>query len=67
MKIVIKPIAKSVLIPVGLTPAASAADAEIHKIILGSGHKTTLIISNEEMDEILILKLIYLIMQQKLI
>ena len=47
VKIVIKPIAKSVLIPVGLTPAASAADAEIHKIILGSGHKTTLIISNE--------------------
>ena len=28
---VIKPLAKSVLIPLGLTAAASAADAEIHK------------------------------------
>ena len=28
---VIKPLAKSVLIPVGLTAAASAADAGIHK------------------------------------
>ena len=27
----IKPLAKSVLIPLGLTPAASAADAGIHK------------------------------------
>ena len=31
MKSVIKPLAKSVLIPLGLTAAASAADAEIHK------------------------------------
>ena len=31
----------------GLTAAASAADAEIHKKILGSG-TTTLIISNNE-------------------
>ena len=31
----IKPLAKSVLIPLGLTAAASAADAEIHKKILG--------------------------------
>ena len=31
MKIVIQPLAKSVLIPVGLTAAASAADAGIHK------------------------------------
>ena len=44
---VIKPLAKRVLIPLGLTAAASAADAEIHKKILGSGHNsTTLIISN---------------------
>ena len=28
---VIKPLAKSVIIPLGLTAAASAADAEIHK------------------------------------
>ena len=54
MKSVIKPLAISVLIPLGLTAAASAADARIHKKILGSGHKnTSLIISNDEMDEIL--------------
>ena len=53
MKSVIKPLAKSVLIPLGLTAAASAADAGIHKKILGSGNNTTLIISNDEMDDIL--------------
>ena len=55
MKSVIKPLAKSVLIPLGLTAAASAADAGIYKKILGSGHNnnTTLIISNDEMDDIL--------------
>ena len=49
MKSVIKPLAKSVLIPFGLTAAASAADAGIHKKILGSGHNnnTILIISND--------------------
>ena len=40
IKSVIKPLAKSVLIPLGLTAAASAADAGIDKKILGSGkHK----------------------------
>ena len=39
------------MIPLGLTAAASAADANIHKKILGSG-STTLIISNEEMNDI---------------
>ena len=54
MKSVIKPLAKSVLIPLGLIAAASAADAGIHKKILGSSHNnTTLIISNDEMDDIL--------------
>ena len=54
IKSVIKPLAKSVLIPLGLTAAASAADARIHKKILGSGHNnTTLIISNDKMDGIL--------------
>ena len=56
MKSVIKPLAKSVLVPLGLTAAASAADAGIHKKILGSGHKnnnTILIILNDEMDDIL--------------
>ena len=53
MKSVIQPLAKSVLIPLGLTAAATAADAGIHKKILGSGHNTTLIISNDEMKDIL--------------
>ena len=54
MKSVIKPLAKSVSVPLGLTAAASAADAGIHKRISGSGHNnTTLIISNDEMDGIL--------------
>ena len=52
IKNVIKPLAKSVLIPLGLTAAASAADAGIHKKILGSGN-TNLIISNEEMNDII--------------
>ena len=55
MKSVINPLAKSALVPLGLTAAASAADAGIHKRILGSGHNnnTILIISNDEMDDIL--------------
>ena len=52
IKNVIKPLAKSVLIPLGLTAAASATDAGIHKKILGSAN-TTLIISNEEMNNII--------------
>ena len=51
MKIVLKPLAKSILIPLGLT-AASAADAAIHKKMFGSS-MTTLIISNEEMNDII--------------
>ena len=49
----VKPLAKRVLIPLGLTAATSAADAGIHKKILGSGHNTTLIISNDEMNDII--------------
>ena len=52
MKNVIQPLAKSVLIPLGLTSVASAADAGIYEKNLGSG-TTTLIISNEEMEEIM--------------
>ena len=58
---VLKPLAKSVSIPLGLTAAASATDAAIHKKIFASGrpctlashpsdlasHMTILIISNE--------------------
>ena len=55
IKNVIKPLAKSALIPLGLTAAESAADAGMHKKILGSGHNntTTLIISNNEMEDII--------------
>ena len=68
IKNVIKLLAKSVLIPLGLTAAASAADAGIHKKILGSGHNnnnnndnnnynsnnnTVLIISNDEIEDII--------------
>ena len=55
IKGVIKPLAKSVLIPLGLTAAAaSAADAGINKKVLGYGPKnTTLIISDDEMFDIL--------------
>ena len=52
-KIVIKPLTESVLIPLGLTTTASAVDAEIHKIILWSGNLTTLIITNDEIEEII--------------
>ena len=37
IKNAIKPLIKSVLIPLRLTAAASAADAGMHKKILGSG------------------------------
>ena len=61
MKNVITPLAKSVLIPLGITAAASAADAGIHKKILGSGNNRhsssaphiTLIISNDEINDII--------------
>ena len=39
IKNVIKPLLKIVLVLLGLTAAASAADAGIHKKILGSGHR----------------------------
>ena len=52
MKYVIKPLAKSVQIPLELTAAASAADARIHEKIWGSGN-TTLITSNDEMEDII--------------
>ena len=61
IKNVIKPLARSVLIPLGSTAAASAADGGIHKKILGSGRyhscslalpsNAKLIISNDEMKD----------------
>ena len=60
MKNVLKPLAKSVLIPLGLTAASSATDAAIHKKMFGSGTRpldfakqTTLIILNDEMNDIM--------------
>ena len=55
IKNVIKPLAKCVLIPIGLTTAASAVDAGIHKKILESGYNnnTTLIISNDEINNVI--------------
>ena len=50
---VVKPLARSVLIPLGLTAAASAADAGIHKKILGSGNNITLIKSNDKINDII--------------
>ena len=49
---VLKPLAKSVLIPLGLTTAASATEAAIYQKMFGSG-TTTLIIFNEEMNGII--------------
>ena len=50
---ILKPLAKSFLIPLRLTAAAAAAtDAAIHNQMFGSG-TTTLIISNEEMNDIM--------------
>ena len=62
IKNVIKPLGKSVSIPLGLTAAALVADAGIHKKISGSGrrhfsssatHNTTLIISNDEIKDVI--------------
>ena len=65
MKNILKPLPKSVLIPLGLTAAAAAAaaaavDAAIHNKIFESGRPsclalrtTTLIISNEEINVIM--------------
>ena len=52
MKNVIKSLAKSVLISLGLTPAASAVDVGMHKKILGSVN-TTIIVSNDELEDII--------------
>ena len=48
---ILKPLAKSVLTPLGLTATASATDAAIHKKMFRSG-TTTLIMSNEKMNDI---------------
>ena len=45
------PLAKDILVPLGATVAVSAIDVGIQKKIHGSG-TTTLIISNEQMNDI---------------
>ena len=52
MKNVHTPLAKNVLLPFGLSAGISAADAAIQKKLYGS-RTTVLIISNEEMDDIM--------------
>ena len=50
------PLLKSVIKPLGMlgiTAAASATDVAINKKILGSGNHTTLIISNDNMQDLL--------------
>ena len=51
MKVAV-PIAKTILASLGVTAAMSAIDESTQKKIHGSG-KTTLIISNEEMNDIM--------------
>ena len=51
MKVAV-PIAKNILAPLGLTAAMSAIDGSIQKKTHGSG-TTILIISNEEMNDII--------------
>ena len=60
MKSELTPLAKIVLLPLGLSGGMSAADAAIQKKIYGSGHPSdlasrtaALIISNEEMEDIM--------------
>ena len=51
MKVAV-PLAKNILVPLGITATASAVDARIQKKIHGSG-TTTLIIPNKEMNDII--------------
>ena len=51
MKSVLTPLAKSFLLPLGLSAGMSAADAVIQKKIYGS-ETNPLIVSNEEMEHI---------------
>ena len=48
----LKLLAKSILIPLGLTTAAAATDAAIHQKMFRTGN-ATLIVSNEEMNDII--------------
>ena len=49
---VLKPLPKSVLLPLGLTAAASEADAAINEKLFGTAN-TALVISNEKINDIM--------------
>ena len=49
---VLEPLAKSVLVPLGLTASTSATDAAVYMKMFGSG-TTILIISNEVMNDVM--------------
>ena len=51
MKNVLTSLAKSVLVPLGLTATAAATDPTVRKKIYGSG-TTTLVLSNEDFNDI---------------
>ena len=51
IKNLLTPLAKSILIPLGLTTAASAIDATIQKKLFGPGTKP--VFSNEEIEDII--------------
>ena len=55
MENVFKPLAKSVLIPSGLTVSASATDAAIHKKMFVSGTRTWVFL-NEDLNDMKIIK-----------
>ena len=61
---ILKTLSKRALIPLRLTAAVSVTDAAIHKTMFGSG-TATLIISNEEMNDIIKIIKSQLKMQQK--
>ena len=65
MKNMLTPLAKSVLIPLGLTVPASGTDVAISKNVFGSS-MTKLTILNKEMDDIMkITKCLVIKMKQK--
>ena len=58
MKNMLKPLAKSVLIPSGLTVVASGTYVAISKNVFGSSMRT-LTILNKEMDDIMKITVLY--------
>ena len=52
IRTVLEPLAKSVLVPLGLTASTSVTDAAVYRRMLGSG-TAILIISNEVMNDVM--------------